>query len=280
VRSPFPEGGGQARRLPAALQRAEEHLRAGTGNLGLKARRLSILASLHTDQGRRADAIACLEECRGIYEARSDWPLVAWTLVQMAHCLVDEDPERSLDLLDQASVFLPAEDAALRWFAESNRTECLINLGRVGEALRAFAQVESLRPLHHRPGANLKSAFTAGRLLEALGKMREAEILFEEAVGGALRRGLYKDALLDLLYVFGFHVRHGKTERAAEVSLDALGEMERESAAVHEQLRAVWTQLIEVRAVTVFDGAVVKVFDGRSPQRGLAGRRPRWRTRD
>jgi tetratricopeptide (TPR) repeat protein len=243
---------GNARRIhgewhhaEAALRRAEEYLASGTGHPTLKARRLSILASLRTDQGHREEAIACLEECRAIYEAQSNWPLVARTLVQVAHCLVDQDPERSLDLLDQASVFLPTEDAALRWFATSNRTECLINLGRVGEALRAFAEVELLRPLHHRPGAKLKSDFTAGRLLEALGKMREAEILFEEAVGGALRRGLYKDALLDLLYVFGFHVRQGRTERAAEVSLAALGEMERESAAVHEQLRSVWTQLIE-----------------------------------
>jgi tetratricopeptide (TPR) repeat protein len=236
---------GEWNHAQVALRRAEEHLGAGTGNPSLKARWFSILASLRTDQGARDEAMAHMEECRGIYEARSDWPLVARTLVQMAHCIVDHDPERGLGLLDRARVFLPSEDAALRWLSESNRTECLVTLGRVGEALQAFGEAERLRPLHHRPGANLRSTFTAGRLLEALGRMREAEALFEEAVTGDIERGLYKDALLDLLYVFGFHVRQGSPERAAEVSLHALDEMERENSVVHEQLRSVWTQLIE-----------------------------------
>jgi tetratricopeptide (TPR) repeat protein len=246
----------------AALRRVEEHLEAGTGNPALKARRLSILGSLRADQGKRDDAMACLEECCGIYAARSDWPLVARTLVQMAHCLVDHDPERGLDLLDQASVFLPSEDAALRWLAESNRTECLVTLGRVGEALRAFGEAEVLRPLHFRPGAKLRSTFTAGRLLEALGKVREAEILFEEVVAGDIEHGLYKDALLDLLYLFGFHVRQGRPERAAEVSLHALAEMESENAAVHEQLRSVWTQLIEAaRGKSLDEGMLAEAHD-------------------
>ncbi len=228
-----------------ALRRAEEYFEAGTGNPALNARWLSILASLRTDQGVRDEAMAHLEKCQGIYEKRSDWPLVARTLVQMAHCVVDHDPQRGLAFLDRAGVFLPPEDATLRWLAVSLRTECLVTLGRVEEALRAFAEAELLRPLHPRPSANLRSAFTAGRLLEALGRVREAEALFEEAVAGDLERGLYKDALLDLLYVFGFHVRQGSSERAAEVSLAALGEMEREGSAVHQQLRSVWTQLIE-----------------------------------
>lgn len=248
---------GEWNHAQAALERAQGYLEAGTGNPTLKARRLSILGSLRADQGKRDDALACLEECRGIYEARSDWPLVARTLVQMAHCVVDSDPERGLDLLDHASVFLPSEDAALRWLAESNRTECLVTLGRVGEALRAFGEAELLRPLHFRPAAKLRSTFTAGRLLEALGRMREAEALFEEAVSGDIEHGFYKDALLDLLYVFGFYVRLGKPERAAEVSLNALAEMERENAAVHEQLRSVWTQLIEAARGKSLDDAML-----------------------
>src|SRR5215218_6416618 len=99
----------------AALRRAEEHLGTGTGNPSLKARWFSVKGSLRSDQGARDEAMACLEECRNIYEERKDWPLVARTLVQMANCLVDHDPARGLVLLDRAGVFLPSEDAALRW---------------------------------------------------------------------------------------------------------------------------------------------------------------------
>jgi tetratricopeptide (TPR) repeat protein len=236
-----------------ALRRAEEHLGAGTGNPSLKARWLSVSGSLSSDQGAHDDAMAFLEECRKIYAERKDWSLVARTLVQMANCLVDQGPARGLVLLDRASVFLPSEDATLRWLAVSIRSECLVTLGRGDEALRAFGEAELLRPFHQWPSAKLRSTFTAARLLEAHGRAQEAEALFEEAVTGDLEQGFYKDALLDLLYAFGFHVRLGVPERAADLSLRTLSEMERESSVVHEQLRSVWTQLIDAARSEVFD---------------------------
>src|SRR5436309_177342 len=107
----------------AALRRASEHLEAGTGNPSIKARWLSISASLRTDQGARDKATVYLEECRRIYEEQRDWPLMARTLVQMAHCIADHDPERALAFLDRAKVSIPSEDPPLRWLAESIRAE-------------------------------------------------------------------------------------------------------------------------------------------------------------
>lgn len=235
---------GEWHHVQTALLRAEHHRETGTGNPYIKARWLSVTASLRTDQGAREEAMAHLEQCRSIYEDRGDWTLVARTLVKMTHCMVDDDPARGLDLLDKARVLIPSEDAGLRWLAESNRAECLIWLRRVDEALLAFEEAERLRPLHYRPSAKLRSTFTAARLLEALGHMQEAEVLFDEVVTGDLEKGLYKDALLDLLYVFGFHVRLGAPERAADISLRTLGELESHDSAAHEQLRSVWAKLI------------------------------------
>ncbi len=244
---------GEWQHAETALLRAEQHLGTGTGDLPLKARWLSMKASLRSDQGARDAAMTCLEECRRIYEKRRDWSLVARTLVQMANGLVDHDPARGLVLLDRANVFIPSEDTALRWLAVSIRTECLVTLDRASEALRAFVEAERLRPFHQWPSAKLRSTFTAARLLEAFGRVPEAEALFEETVAGDLEQGLYKDALLDLLYAFGFHVRCGAPERAAELSLRTLGEMERENSVVHEQLRSVWTRLIEAARKEAFD---------------------------
>ena len=95
-----------------------------------------------------------------------------------------------------------------------------------------------MRPPHDRPSAALRSTFIAARLLEALGRMQEAETLFDEVVTGDLREGLHKDALLDLVYIFGFHVRLGAPERAAEVSVRTLHEIDRHDSVVHEQLRS------------------------------------------
>lgn len=244
---------GEWHHAQTALLRGEHHRETGTGNPYLKARWLSVTASLRTDQGAREEAMTYLAQCQSIYEDRGDWPLVARTLVQMAHCVVDDHPARGLDLLDRARIFIPSEDAGLRWLAESNRAECLIWLRRVDEALLAFEEAERLRPLHYRPSAMLRSTFTTARLLEVLGHMREAEVLFDEVVTGDLEKGFYKDALLDLLYVFGFHVRLGAPERAADISLRTLGELESHDSAAHEQLRSVWAKLIEAARAQSLD---------------------------
>src|SRR5262249_43528655 len=177
---------GEWNNAQVALARAEINLDRGSGNPLLLARWLSVSASLRADQGARDDAMSQLEECRRICEAERNWPLVAHTLVKMAHVVVDREPDSSLDLLDRASVYVPLEDATLRWLAESIRAESLIILGRTEDALIVFDHAERLRPLQRRRNGRLRSACTAGRLLEALGYIREAEGLFDETLAGDL----------------------------------------------------------------------------------------------
>lgn len=241
----------------SALDRAKGYLEAGTGNLLLKARWLSITASLQCDQGERDEAMASLAECLAIYEAERNWPLAARTLVQMANCIVDHEPARGLALLDRASASILPADPTLRWLAESNRAECLVTMGRVEEALTAFSEAERMRPLQQRPNGSVRSAFTAARLLELLGHAREAETLFMEALSGDLEAGLHKDALLDLLYIFGFYVRQGEPERAAELCLRTFAEIERQDTVLHEQLRSVWTKLIEAARAEALDESMI-----------------------
>jgi tetratricopeptide (TPR) repeat protein len=260
---------GNARRIhgewphaKTALERAEHHLDLGTGNPALRARWLSITASVQNDQGAREGAMASLEQCRLIYEALGDWPLLSRTLVQMAHCILDHDPAEGLALLDLAGVCIPREDPTLHWLAESNRAECLITMGRVEDALAAFGEAERLRPLQQRPDGGVRAIFTAARLLEALGRRSEAETLFDEALAGDLEQGYDKHILLDLLYIFAFHVRSGRPDRAAELCLEALAEIERQDKVLHEQLRAVFLRLIEVaRGEGLSDGMVEEVAE-------------------
>jgi tetratricopeptide (TPR) repeat protein len=234
--------GAESQHADAALRRAEQHLARGTGDPLPKARALSIAASLRTEQGHLSEAVALLEQCQQIYETSGDWPLVARTLVQMAYALLDTEPERGLSLLDKAVPLIPAEDAALRWLAAAIRTECLIESRQIARALRSFQYAESIRGSHVRPNAKLRSTFTAARLLEALGRIKEAERLFEEVIAEGLEREWYKDAFLDFLYLFGFHIRAGSAEKAVEVCQHALAQLDLLELG-HDQLRAVWTQL-------------------------------------
>jgi len=205
---------------------------------------LSITASLREDQGQPDEAVALLEQCKQIYETGREWPWVARTLVQMAYCLIDREPERGLTLLDQASPLIPPEDSGLRWLAATLRTEGLIETRQTAEALMAFQQAESLLVLQTRRDAKQRSTFTAARLLEALGRAQEAESLFEEVIAGDLHYENYHTAFLDFLYLFGFHIRAGSAGKAVDVSRRALAQLDL-LALGHDQLRGVWTQLRE-----------------------------------
>jgi tetratricopeptide (TPR) repeat protein len=241
-----------------ALLRADEHGALGTGDQSIKARWLSIAGSLQCDQGRRDEAMASFEECRTAYSLCGQWPQVGRTLVAMAHCIADDAPERALDLLDRANIYVSPEDAGLRSLMERIRTDCLVTVGRLEDALRAFAEAERVRPLHDRPSAALRSTFIAARLLEALGYMKEAEALFDAVVADELERGHFKDAVLDLVYTFGFYLRLGSPERAADFGLHALRELDSHDAPANERCRSVLAQLIDAARGQCLDEGMLR----------------------
>jgi tetratricopeptide (TPR) repeat protein len=249
---------GEWQHARAALLRAEEHRASGTGDPIIRARWLSIAGSLQCDQGRRGEAMAALEESREAYAFRGEWPQVGRTLVIMAHCIADDEPERALTLLDRASAYLSSEAPALRSLAERIRTDCLITLDRVEDALSAFAESEHLRPLHDRPSAALRSTFLAARLLESLGHAEEAETLFESVVAEELDREHFKDAVLDLVYIFGFYLRLGSPGRAADLGLRALRELESHDAPANEECRSLLARLIDAAREQALDEGMLR----------------------
>jgi tetratricopeptide (TPR) repeat protein len=226
----------------AALRKADEQLTRGSGAPLIKGRILSVTASLCADQGQTAEALAILDECRALYEGQKAWLLVARTLVQIAHLHVDHDPPRAVELAQKALRLIPANDPVLRWLAESVRVESLIEMGAINQALQAFQLAESLRFSHARMDAGRRSNFTAARLLEALGHLREAEQLFEAVIAEAFEHEAYREAFLDILYLFGMHIRQGAIEKAVALCRIAIERLDLFDIG-NEQLRIVWREL-------------------------------------
>jgi tetratricopeptide (TPR) repeat protein len=202
----------------------------------------SVAASLYADQANYHEALAILEECKAIFEDARAWPLVARTLVQAANALVDHDPQRALMLAERALPLIPAHNTVLRWLAESVLAESLIEIGEVNQALQAFEIAESRRSGHARAGAARRSTFTAARLLEGLGHLREAEQLFEAVIAEGFEREAYREAFLDILYLFGMHIRQGAMDKAVALCRLALARLDLFDVG-NEQLRTVWSEL-------------------------------------
>jgi tetratricopeptide (TPR) repeat protein len=90
----------------------------------------------------------------------------------------------------------------------------------------------------------IRGTFTGARLLDALGFSQKAERLLEEVVDRDIEHELYKDAFLDLLYLYGHHAKAGDLDKAAHVCRRALTDASL-AAIAHDQLRTLWEQLLD-----------------------------------
>jgi len=128
--------------------------------------------------------------------------------------------------------------------SELLRVECLIEIQKPTEALQVFRRCSRVLIASQRIQTRIRGRFTGARLLDALGFKQQAERLFYEVVDQDVEHELYKDAFLDLLYIYDRHVVSGDFEKAALVCRRALTDPSL-SRIAHEQIRDLWTQLLE-----------------------------------
>ncbi len=236
-------------RAHQALDNAERHLKEGTGDRRLKAGFLSITASTLADEGHVSKALDALNRCKAIYEALSDWGLLARTLVKTANALAGTEPAKGLAALDQADPLIPTGDSYLLLLAELLRVECLLEVRKPLEALPVYRRCSRLLlATNPTPRMQVRGKFTGARLLDALGYSLPAERLFDEVVDRDIEHELYKDAFLDLLYLYARHMKAGDPDKAAHVCRRALSDPVL-AAVAHEQLQALWTLLLEAVAL-------------------------------
>ncbi|HEV7670715.1 MAG TPA: hypothetical protein VGS22_19520 [Thermoanaerobaculia bacterium] len=236
------------RRAHQALENAERHLNDGTGDRRLKAVLLSITASTLVDEGQVSPALDALEKCQAIYESLAEWALVARTLIQVANAWEPFEPDKGLVALDRAAPLIPAEDSFLRLIAEFLRAECLIGVGKPSEALRVFRHASLRLATTSRIRPQIRAKVTCARLLDALGHKLPAERLFDDVVDQDIEHELYKDAYLDLRYLYGRHMKAGDSKKAARICRRALSDPVL-AAIAQAQPQALWPQLLEEAAL-------------------------------
>jgi tetratricopeptide (TPR) repeat protein len=241
------------KRSEEALLKANELLALGSGAKSLRARYQEIYGSLEVDRRNIEAALRAFEQSRILYHevGHSDGVVRALLATADALTITDakgalRDPQGVFDVLDRVDELLPPGDPLIA-YASLLRAECLIAIGRPVEAARRLTYCE--RPRRGR--MLIRYRFTGARLLHSLGHKKEAERLFHAVVTADLDNELFKDALLDLLYIVKLHVLEGDLTKALSACRRALGEVVLPQVA-HEQLRSVWeatSNAIEARAL-------------------------------
>jgi tetratricopeptide (TPR) repeat protein len=241
-------------RWPAArdsLKKGLDYAARGARNGVAEGKVLCVEGVLEDDLGNSDGAAKLLRRAIELFEAAGQTFLRSRTLAQLAYVLVETDPAESLRIIEQALALIPADNPRLAMFAEGIKIACLIALDAPQEALLRLIALQPLHKQFREPFTQLRRKFTAARILESLGRHRKAEILFEEAVAGDLEHGLVKDYFLDLVYLFGFHLRRGQKDAAIAVcrrggqDLSPLIDEEEHGEPAHDQMRTVWRSLEE-----------------------------------
>ncbi len=121
-------------------------------------------------------------------------PFLSRTFVQLAYILVDLDPTESLHRRACHVTDSGRQSTPYR-FRRGIKIHCLVALGATQEALLRFNALKRLYEQFREPIIQLRSQFTAARILEHLGRGQKAESLFQEVIAGDLEHGLVKELL-------------------------------------------------------------------------------------
>lgn len=242
-----------------ALMLAQELLRAGTGNPLPAARLHAIRSSLAFDVGQTAVAVREAAKAQAIYREMEDWTGLAKTLLKEANALVETDPARALGLAEEGIRVTEESEVRLRMYLKSTALECFIELGRTAEALQAL---EECRPLYQQfrsePRVALRVRAIEARLLEALGKLQEAELLFRDVMEEALAEGFARESFVARLMLFNFYFLRGRMDEAAAVCAEGAQALEEVEA--HPQMRAVWRELKAMTEARRVDSDLIKAL--------------------
>jgi tetratricopeptide (TPR) repeat protein len=235
----------------SALQKAALYTEKGGKDGVVRGKLLWRTAQLESDLGNLDEAGTLLLRAIDLFDAASEVSLRSNALAQLAHLHLETKPAESLRIIEQCLPLIPPENPRLVVIAESIKIECLMLLGAPEEALLRFRGLTPLYEQFREPFIQLRRQFTAGRLLEHLGRAETAERLFQEVIAADLEHGLLKDFFLDLAYLFGFFLRAERFPEAIAVcrrateELLTLDEDEESGEPARDQMRIVWQTLEE-----------------------------------
>ena len=229
-----------------AVRQGRECLAKGSGNAYVEGHLLHIEGCIEGDCGLLERAEQLLSQATACFTACGVPRLAAKSTIQAAYVFLDVAPAKTLEFLKLADPMIPAMDRRLAMFAESIRVDALVTLGAAREAMRRFEALCELYDQFGDPFVQLRRRFTAGRLLEAVGRYDEADKLFNEVIAADLEQRSNKSFFLDLVYLLHSHLRRGDiagSVSACERALAAISLLDLDDAS-QTQMREVWNGLL------------------------------------
>lgn len=207
-----------------AFGRAETLLEEGSVALLERARVLGLLASLHTDRQRFAEASLVLDRAAILYRKLGQWNLLGRTFLQKALvCGESGDSEGEMTLLRRALDLIdPQDDPRVFLAARHNLINALNESGRSREA---FALLFHTRPLYLKAGDRmylLRLRWLEGLVALGLQRIEQAEAAFREVRQAFIELDLTYDVALVSLDLAGTYTLQGRMADVRDVAEETL----------------------------------------------------------
>lgn len=207
-----------------AIAKAEDQLRAGTGDPPLRARLLEQKTSLRMLQNRYAEAIELAEEAAEIYHEIGLMHEFASALVSKAVACYDAgEPEQAVIVLNRAiPLIAPEGNPHLLLAACHNLMHSYISLGRPEQALSLYFEVRELYEEFDDDLILLRVSWQQGQLLRDLGHLRAAETVLLQARAGFQERNLARQAAMVSLDLAWVYVKLGLFDQLRQMVTEAI----------------------------------------------------------
>lgn len=238
----------------AALDRAFDEADAGTGDLLVRARLLSLAASLRSDQSRFAEAVDLAGRAARLYRRLDDDHGRGRTLLKQAtfHAYRGDLEAACVRLANALEGIDAKAEPRLALTAHHNLASYLDRLGRSDEAL---AELTAAEELCTAPLDRLRQRWLRGRIDLHRGDGAAAEAALWEVRSGFLELGIGYDAALvslELAALFAEQGRNAELHRLADemVPVFAARDVHREAeAALRLCCEAARAETVEVELV-------------------------------
>src|SRR3954469_6331299 len=228
-----------------AIQEGREQAAKGSNDPAIEGSLRALEGVIDGDIGSLDDAENSLLAAKDLFEEVGDASMLGKVLAQLAYIWIDANPEKSLRYLREARAIIPSDEIRLITLCEINRTDCLITLGLTKEALLAFSEIARLCEQFTDPFVQLRLRFLEGRLLEAIERYKEADVIFREVIAADLDQRSIKAYFLDLAYLFDSYIRRGDSAGAVGVCNEALAQIDilELGNSAEEPIRDLWEGL-------------------------------------
>lgn len=249
--------------FPAAigyLDKAEECLEMGTGEIVTEGRMLSVRSSVLCDIGNFEEGASCAMASIRLFQSIGESQLEAREWVTLSSILKFTSPQEGVRAAEYGLHTAEPSDRQLITLAHLAKIDCMVECGYGPAALAEFHRIQGF--VYDVPGRRHRTnvKFLAGRIAAAVDRQKEAMRLFLEAIDDYRSLELYQEMSIAQLSLVWLLIDRRKWRKAIQLAESTIHHFER--MGLRRDVLAVWLTIRDLLARESVEARAARNRDG------------------